>query len=569
MAADWTNFIDKVETFLLSAPDAPPTSAAEFGKLLATQYTKDVKSPNATCIPGMALHEMSPGESEFIASYEHWFTDLFEKGEPVMETPDTEEKKEGIQNWLATAAGAASRLTIAGKDNDPEYNKLEGEIGEGIQYEPTEELDKYLEEYKDDGAESLYRFKFFEFHRLDGKETGDELARIFATRLLMQFEDISDGDKRLDFWDWATLMGTNKITQSTSGVIGGYSQFEINDMNDNRDAAISTLMGLDWGWQSFKSSSGVEVTNTSRNSNGEFHLLVSKYVIDEIQKAHPKQRGEGDDKVIYTQEAAIKKDPIQAIKYPWPFDTTLPVGYEEMEPAEKLKVRYPFKLTNLKIQEPFNENTKMPPVLTQSIITEFTWNGKKEYGFKKSKVKPVFIEDELRKKWQGCPLTASDETQDSIVNIDMSKTGTLAKQIRNTLIIEMGIEAAMLAEGGSKDDPYNELAKATLKYWKDAKIQPFATDPPTPPCLSVPPLGGKYIGVSYGNQKKLADNLRRALNSGKDYGLDREGAATAVAKALAYSYFTHLSQMKFIYMGGIPVPLVPYIPMIGFDATVI
>jgi hypothetical protein len=155
------------------------------------------------------------------------------------------------------------------------------------------------------------------------------------------------------------------------------------------------------------------------------------------------------------------------------------------------------------------------------------------------------------------------------VNIDMSKTGTLAKQIRNTLIVELGLEAAMLAEGGSKDDPYKELAKATLKYWKDTAIQPFATSAPTPPCSSVPPLGGKYIGVSYGNQKKLADNLRRALNSGKDFGLDKAGAASAVAKALAYSYFTHLSEMKFIYLGGIPAGTVPYIPMIGFDATVI
>jgi hypothetical protein len=45
-------------------------------------------------------------------------------------------------------------------------------------------------------------------------------------------------------------------------------------------------------------------------------------------------------------------------------------------------------------------------------------------------------------------------------------------------------------------------------------------------------------------------------------------AAAAVASALAYSYFTHLSQMKFIYLGGITVPIVPFIPMIGFDATV-
>tara|TARA_B100000768_G_scaffold97606_1_gene91027 strand:- start:1439 stop:3130 length:1692 start_codon:yes stop_codon:yes gene_type:complete len=563
MPAKWSPFIDEVSDIL---ENRGSLDAKDFGKKLANAYLTAIKG-NATCVPGMAAHETSAGEAAFVASYEQWFHDLYEKGEPTMLTPDNEKplvnQKDNLIAYLATEAGSETRLTIAGKDNDPEYNKLEGEIGEGIQYEPTEELDKYLEEYKDDGTESLYRFKFFEFHRLDGKETPDELARIFATRLLMQFEDISDGDKRWDFWHWATWMGTNKITQST---VGGYTLWEINDMNDNRDAAISTLMGLDWSWQSFKSSSNVTVTNTSGNYNGEFYLLVSKYVIDEIKKCHPIVDSNGE--FLYNEETAIKKDSIKAIEYPWPFDTTLPVGYEEMEPAEKLKVRYPFKLTNLKIQEPFNENKKMPPVLTQNVITEFTWNGKKDYGFKKTKVKPVFIEDELRKKWQGCPLTESDETQNSIVNIDMSKTGTLAKQIRNTLIVEMGIEAAMLAEGGSKDDPYKELAKATLKYWKDATIQPFATDPPTPPCLSVPVLLGKYIGVSYGNQKKLADNIRRALNSGKDSDNAHE-AAEIVAKALAYSYFTHLSQMKFIYMGGIPVPLVPYIPMIGFDATVI
>lgn len=566
MTALWPDFITNVTKILL---EQTPDTAGDFGNKLANEYLAAVKN-NSTCVPGAAKHLSSPGESAFVSSYEQWFTDLFEKGEPVMVSPETDEEKEGIAAWLSSEAGSGSRLSIAGKDLDPAYNKLEGEIGGGIQYQPTEELDKYLEEYKDDEAEDLYRFKFFEFHRLDGKETGDELARIFATRLLMQFEDISDGEKRWDFWHWATWMGTNEIRQSsTAGGNGGYSQYEINDMKDNRKAAIATLKGLDWNWRSFQSSSGVNVSNNTRNYDGEFYLLVSKYVIDEIKKVHPTQTGEGDDKVVYTEEAALKKDPIGAVKYPWPFDTTLPVGYEEMEPAEKLKVRYPFKLTNLKIQEPYDENQQMPPVLTTHVISEFTWNGTIDYGQRKSKLDQAFVKTELRKKWFGCPLTESDEDTSSIVNIDMSKTGTVAKQIRNTVIIALGEEAAMLAEGGSKDDPYKELAKATLKYWKDTTIQPFDVNPPTPPCMSVPPLGGKYIGVSYGNQKKLADNIRRALNSGKDYGLDRAGAAAAVASALAFSYFTHLSEMKFIYLGGIPAGTVPYIPMIGFDATVI
>ena len=563
MTSAWPLFITNVTSILLNED---PGSAGDFGNKLANEYVAAVKGLS-TCVPGTAIHESSPGESTFISSYEQWFTDLFEKGEPVMVTPDTEEKKIGIATWLASAAGAGSRLSIAGKDNDPEYNKLEGDIGGGIQYQPTEELDKYLEEFKDDESENLYRFKYFEFHRLDGKETADELARIFATRLLMQFEDIDDGDKRYDFLVWLDKFEKNKHTYTTTHII--------NDRKANRNSAINYLKGLDWSWNDFQREVGTNAN--SNNRNGEFHELVTTYVHEEIMKAHPLDEDAtwatstngNTNRTTSWHEKAVKAEATQSIKYPWPFDNELPENYEEMEPSEKLKVRYPFKLTSLKIQEPYDENQQMPPILTTNVISEFTWNGTKDYGQRKSKLDQDFIKTELRKKWFGCPLTESDEDTESIVNIDMSKTGTVAKQIRNTLIVELGLEAAMLAMGGSKDDPYKELAKATLKYWKDTTIQPFATSAPTPPCTSVPPLGGKYIGVSYGNQKKLADNLRRALNSGKDYGLDKAGAASAVAKALAYSYFTHLSEMKFIYLGGIPAGTVPYIPMIGFDATVI
>lgn len=565
MTALWPTFITNVTKILL---EQTPDTAGDFGNKLANEYLAAVKT-FATCIPGTAIHESSPGESAFISSYEQWFTDLFEKGEPVMVSPDTEEEKLGIAAWLASEAGAGSRLSIAGKDSDPAYNKLEGEIGGGIQYQPTEELDKYLEEYKDDEAENLYRFKFYEFHRLDGKESADDLARIVATRLLMRFEEIESGEKRIDFWKW--LQGFEKGYTGSNNT-GATQQQKL----ANRREAISDLKGLDWSWRDFQRDAGVSMNG---NNDGEFHMLVAKYVKEEILKSHPASteytttsngrtttRNRSENQAI---KVALNNEAENEMKYPWPFDTELPENYEEMDPSEKLKVRYPFKLSRLKIQEPYDENPQMPPILTKYFITEFSWNEKENYGFQKNKVKPEFINNELRKKWQGCPLTEADEDTDSIVNIDMSKTGTLAKQIRNTLITELGIEAAMLALGGSKDDPYRELAKATLKYWKDAKLQPFATSAPTPPCSAVPPLGGKYIGVSYGNQKKLADNIRRALNSGKDYGLDRAGAATAVAKALAYSYFTHLSEMKFIYLGGIPAGTVPYVPMIGFDATVI
>jgi len=553
MTALWPDFITNVTKILL---EQTPDTAGDFGNKLANEYLAAVKN-NSTCVPGAAKHLSSPGESAFISSYEQWFTDLFEKGEPVMVSPETDEEKEGIAAWLSSEAGSGSRLSIAGKDLDPAYNKLEGEIGGGIQYEPTEELDKYLEEYRDDPAEDLYRFKNYEFHRLDGEESMEDLAKIVATRLIMRFEEIESGDKRYEFWTWLNRFEKDDHVYTNS--------YTINQRRKTRRKAYDAL----------KKEYPDKFTGFSTNFN-KFHEIVSTHVKDAIKEAHPpktewtdsngNKRTNGFTAAI---EVSVKAKREKDLEYPWPFETTLPSNYEEMEPTEKLKVRYPFKLNRLKIQEPYDENQKMPPILTKYFINEFSWSGDDNYGVKYNDVEPFYIKNELRKKWFGCPLTESDEDSESIVNIDMSKTGTVAKQIRNAVIIALGEEAAMLAEGGSKDDPYKELAKATLKYWKDTTIQPFDVNPPTPPCVSVPPLGGKYIGVSYGNQKKLADNIRRALNSGKDYGLDRAGAAAAVANALAFSYFTHLSQMKFIYLGGIPAGTVPYIPMIGFDATVI
>jgi hypothetical protein len=91
--------------------------------------------------------------------------------------------------------------------------------------------------------------------------------------------------------------------------------------------------------------------------------------------------------------------------------------------------------------------------------------------------------------------------------------------------------------------------------------------PPAPPCVSSSPLLGKYIPVYWGNKKKLAEGIRKALNAGKDSNNKRE-AGQMVATALSLAYARHLMSLKFIYLGGIPVPFVPYIPMIGFVPNV-
>jgi hypothetical protein len=116
---------------------------------------------------------------------------------------------------------------------------------------------------------------------------------------------------------------------------------------------------------------------------------------------------------------------------------------------------------------------------------------------------------------------------------------------------------------GDQDDPYEIMAKGVIGYWVSALAQPLSPAPPVPPCSI--PTPGVYVGLFYGNQKFLADNLRRAFNTGKTFkipGLEKT-AARAVANALAISFAIHLAELKFLYNGSIPTPGGP-VPMIGF-----
>jgi hypothetical protein len=97
--------------------------------------------------------------------------------------------------------------------------------------------------------------------------------------------------------------------------------------------------------------------------------------------------------------------------------------------------------------------------------------------------------------------------------------------------------------------------------------KPFQPGPPIPPCMI--PTPGTYMPVYYGSQKKLAANIKRALNSGKyfEYPPTIQPATKVVASALAVAFSLHLLELKFIYMGQIYVG-VSTAPMIGFVPVV-
>jgi hypothetical protein len=217
------------------------------------------------------------------------------------------------------------------------------------------------------------------------------------------------------------------------------------------------------------------------------------------------------------------------------------------------------------IQEPFDKDNDddsydVSPVLSEEFICYFSgrnnlvqssiWNA--------DKVDDKYLKGELENKWSKIENVS---TSDDVVN---KKNRAAPYMFTRQKTVDA---LAEIENGDSGDTPYDILAEATIDYWKSTAVQPLSSLPPAPPCLSNLPLLGTYIPVYYGNKKKLAEGLRKALNAGKDSDNIPE-AAKKVATALSLAYARHLMQLKFIYQGGIPVPLVPFVPMIGFVPNV-
>jgi hypothetical protein len=122
------------------------------------------------------------------------------------------------------------------------------------------------------------------------------------------------------------------------------------------------------------------------------------------------------------------------------------------------------------------------------------------------------------------------------------------------------------SQGG---DGYDLMAKSIIDYWKSTAVQPFKPGPPIIPCTSIPPLGGKYAPISYGNKNVLAGDLRKAWNTGKRFKKQplTPTASKAVASAVSVACAKHLLGVKFLYLGGMLIPSNPPIPMVGVSPT--
>lgn len=121
-------------------------------------------------------------------------------------------------------------------------------------------------------------------------------------------------------------------------------------------------------------------------------------------------------------------------------------------------------------------------------------------------------------------------------------------------------------EDTTEGDAYVVMADHVIKYWQSTASQPFSSGPPIPPCNV--PSPGQFAPVSYGDKQKLANDLRRAWNTGKRFDVppSLQTAARSVSTAVAVAHAKHLKDIKFIYNGSLTVGT-STVPMVGFSPT--
>ena len=444
----------------------------------------------------------------------------------------------------------------------------------------------FQEKYKDQTSPwKLHEFMFSEFHCIEDGQPQDEIEKLIATKLIREFEAIIPINKKIEFYDWILRLGSlyyggEKVdfyySTFRSRAIGAYPFFNVSN------SAKADIIAAGYDWQTL-------VNN------------VSQLVIDSISISFPiytEQQLNGyravydvfgnitgyEDVYIDVDVENIYKRIQNGIKsemiVPWPY-------------TDPDKQECP--LSKLKIQVSYTVDNTRPKLLTNEVIALFTYTDRKNnvnpynwnsdsnnylkhiyYDKKSAWIKTNYEDIEYKRKWNGIPSSVSgNSTLEQLASkLPSANAGTLFK-----FNIQCAIDAKAVADECDANeikpdigydypsgDPYEELAAATITYWYSHLIQPFKPMPAMLPALVSQPLGGIYIPIYYGSRTRLAKGLRRALNSGKSF--DKVPAtqppAVTIATALAAVYALHLLEFKLIYLGGIPVPLVPFVPMVGF-----
>ena len=544
----------------------------DFGKQVAQHYIDAVKNLAMTHVG--ALHVNNPAAELILKEgYGIAFERLLSEGDiPLMDQYDED-----------------GNLIQMGKESHPAYadfcpteEETKGPDLEALKAENDKAFNEFVDTKKQEY--DLHKFKFYQFPCLSGNETQEEIEVIFANRILLGYQLMPNKNERWNYFVWAChLGGENYNTSNSWNANSNYKNINNNARNDIEDA------GYDW------------------------KLLadnVSKYVKDGIMAAHPVKETDinrtGNNSTLETR---IKRTAEADILFPKINDESGKDVTPAICPINEYKIQVAYD---------FEEDSQRPKILTRNVVATFTYyKGKKQGGigggyvidneeglfvksgpsnirFEKSNswAKQKYEKDEYEKKWIKVPkskLIAASKKADAkkaFLQINPKPEGTLFKfEYHKTKCavkaaekceeemaeVDHPWEASGSTPGGKtfSGDPYMMMARVTIAYWYACLVKPFQPVTPAPPALIPPPLTGIYIPIYYGSANRLANNLRRAWNTGKTFNKVPvvQPPAFAVSTAVAGAYALHLLEFKLLYLGGIPTPVGP-VPMVGFVPVV-
>ena len=540
---------------------APLSGRYDFGVKVAEHYLEAVKGKAQTHVA--EFHANNGAAEQLLKQGYGWaFERLLREGDiPLQDQYDED-----------------GNLIEMGKESHPAYadfcpteEETAGPDVDAIKSENDKAFNKFVEERREEYK--LDKFKFYHFPCLSGQESQAELEVIFATRILMGYEFMETANERWNYFVWACHLGKENYSGTSN-----YKNLSSRTKNEIEDAGYDYKLLAD---------------------------NVSQYVKEGIMAAHPEKSTDWPRLGLNsTLKQRIKRPAEEAILFP---------TIEDDNGVDITPEYCPINRYKLQVARDFEgDDSLKPKILTMSIIATFTYYPGKRQGvgggyvkdnekatfttsgpqnmrFEKSLgwIKNKYRDDEYKKKWRKVPATKlkqaarSNKPKQKFFEIDPIPQGTLFKFEYHKALC--AIEQAEKCEEdltevmhpwlpgyeGYSGDPYMMMARVTIAYWYACIVQPFKKSPSAPPALIVPPLGGIYIPIYYGSANRLANNLRRAWNTGKSFSKvpATMPPATAVSTAVAGAYAIHLLEFKLLYLGGIPTPGGP-VPMVGFVPVV-
>jgi hypothetical protein len=406
-------------------------------------------------------------------------------------------------------------------------NDLLNKEGDSIERDPETPL-VGLNEFKLAGSSVTQNTTYHKIPDMDE----DQRAVGIAQRVYYQY----DGTQ--EFVDWVNRLddspynGLNDLSKKVKDIVNGLL-FNIDRQNiETEIQTLHTPQFLEYG-------------------QADIDAINAKYPYSSYYSGSQKDpKAEKKRKEAY--EARKKEIAENNIRVQATIDSEIIRIYDERQLALVQKVKDENTLNQKIFQiEHVDDTESIPNWLTRNLIVTFV------YLPQVDAIPDSFRDERFRR-----------ETKKSFYDGERTRWNNLKKEWIQSIIDASEAEAlaAENAEQNLEEDPYVVMANAVISYWMSTIAQPFNATPPIPLCNI--PSPGTYIPIYYGSKKRLASDLRRAWNTGKNFETTPtlKAATQAVASAVAVSFAKHLTELKFIYTGQLTVGTVT-IPMIGFVPT--